>query len=80
MPNKLHEYVLWCKTHSLKRQLLYVQIGVVSLRQCECVLTTYVTENKENYFDFVHIVWALKGLTYITCLHQTQHNGHLSPK
>ena len=50
------------------------------MRQYECVLTTYVTENKENYFEFVHIMRAPKGLTHVTCLHQTQHNGNLSPK
>ena len=28
--------------------MLYVHIGIVSMRQFQCVPTTYVTENKEN--------------------------------
>ena len=30
---------------------LYVHIDIASMRQYQCVPTTYVTENKENYFE-----------------------------
>ena len=39
---------LWLKTHLFKRHLMYVHIGITSKRQFQCVLTAYVTENKEE--------------------------------
>ena len=31
--------------------MMWVHIGIASLRQFQCVPTTYVTENKETYFE-----------------------------
>ena len=31
--------------------MLYVYIGIASIRQIQCVSTTYVAENKETYFE-----------------------------
>ena len=37
-------------THLLKGHMLQVHIGIASMRQFQCVPTTYVTENKVTYF------------------------------
>ena len=38
-------------THLLNGHMLKVHIGIVSVRQFQCVPTTYVTEIKEIYFE-----------------------------
>ena len=38
-------------THLLNGHILYVHNGIASMRQFQCVLTTYVTEIKETYFE-----------------------------
>ena len=37
-------------THLLNGYMLYVHIGIASMRQ-SCVPTTYITEIKETYFE-----------------------------
>ena len=39
------------KTHLLNGHMLYVHIGIASMKQFQCVTTTYVTEIKETYFE-----------------------------
>ena len=39
------------KTHLLNGHMLYVPIGIASMRLFQCVPTTYVTEIKETYFE-----------------------------
>ena len=38
-------------THLLNGHMLYVHIGIASMRQFQCVPATYVTEIKETYFE-----------------------------
>ena len=38
-------------THLLNGHILLVHIGIASMRQFQCVPTTYVTEIKETYFE-----------------------------
>ena len=38
-------------THLLNGHMLYVHIGIASLRKFQYVPTTYVTEIKETYFE-----------------------------
>ena len=38
-------------THLLNGHMLWVHIGIASMRQIQCVPTTYVTENMETYFE-----------------------------
>ena len=38
-------------THLLNKHMLLVHIGIASIRQLQCVPTTYVTEIKETYFE-----------------------------
>ena len=38
-------------THLLNGHMLYVHIGIASMRQFQCVPTTYVTEFKEKYLE-----------------------------
>ena len=38
-------------THSLNGHMLLVHIRIASMRQFQCVPTTYVTEIEENYFE-----------------------------
>ena len=38
-------------THLLNGHMLQVHIGIASMRQFQCVPTTYITEIKETYFE-----------------------------
>ena len=38
-------------THLLNGHMLSVHIGIASMRQFQCVPTSYVTEIKEPYFE-----------------------------
>ena len=38
-------------THLLNGHLLYVDIGIASMRQFQCLPTKYVTEIKEPYIE-----------------------------
>ena len=38
-------------THLLNGHMLKVHIGIASMRQFQCVPTTYVTEINETYFE-----------------------------
>ena len=38
-------------THLLNGHMLKVHIGIASMRQFQCVPTTYVTETEETYFE-----------------------------
>ena len=38
-------------THLLNGHMLYMHIGIASMRLLQCVPTTYVTEIKEAYFE-----------------------------
>ena len=38
-------------THLLNGHMLKVHIGIATMRQLQCVPTTYVTEIKEAYFE-----------------------------
>ena len=38
-------------THLLSEHMLKVHIGIASMRQFQCIPTTYVTEIKETYFE-----------------------------
>ena len=38
-------------THLLNGHMLLMHIGIASMRQFQCVSTTYVTEMEETYFE-----------------------------
>ena len=63
---------LWWNNYLLKRHMLYVHIGIASMRQFQYVPTTYVTKNKENYFEIytyqVLCPLSLPLLTILNCL------------
>ena len=42
-------------THLLNGHMLKVHIGIATMRQLQCVPTTYVTEIKEAYFEIYTI-------------------------
>ena len=43
------------KLKLLERHMVQVYIGIVSMRQFQCVPTTYVTENKEENYSEIYI-------------------------
>ena len=47
--------------------MLYVHIGIASMRQFQCVQTTFVIEYKENYLKFT----LIKNHVHCVCLFQT---------
>ena len=42
-------------THLLNQHMLYVHIGIASMRQFQYVPTTYVTKIMETYFEITFI-------------------------
>ena len=42
--------------HLLNGHMLYMRIGIASMRQFQCVSTTYVTEIKEAYLSSIMFI------------------------
>ena len=54
-------------THLLNGHMLKLHIGIATMRQLQCVPTTYVTEIKEEYFEiYTKQVSCLLALPLLT--------------